>query len=214
MDQYKKEFYEKISKNLISALKSRRMDASYSDTAQQAKEELLSMIKDGKKVYRCGSMTLLELGFWKALKVRPKIEVIDPFDPRLSFEESMNMRVRGLSADYLITSTNAITLDGRLVNLDRTGNRVAAMIFGPKKVILAVGMNKVAPDLDSAMAMVKHNTAPMTALMVRAKTPCITDGMCHDCAHPDRLCNTWSIIEGQFIEGRIHVKLIGEDIGY
>ena len=214
MDKYKKDFYEKLSKRLIKVLAERRMEASYAHTVAQANAELLGMIPDGKNVYRCGSMTLLSVGFWEALKERPKVEVIDPFDSGLTPEESMNARVRGLSSDFLVTGTNAITMDGRLVNLDRMGNRVAAMIFGPKKVILAVGMNKVVPDLDSAMAMIKHHTAPITASMVRAKTPCIADGMCHDCRQPDRLCNAWSIIEGQLIEGRIHVKLIGEDLGY
>ena len=120
----------------------------------------------------------------------------------------------GFDADIMITSTNAITLDGKLVNLDGLGNRVAAMIFGPQKVILVVGMNKVVPDLESAMARVKHYSAPVNAVRMNIKTPCAESGICSDCKTPARFCNIWSIIEGQRIKGRIHVKLVGEDLGY
>jgi hypothetical protein len=105
-------------------------------------------------------------------------------------------------------------LDGRLVNLDGSGNRVAAMTFGPKKVILVVGMNKVAPDLESAMARVKHYAAPVNALRIGFKTPCAETGLCSDCKSPQRICNMWSIIEGHTVKGRIHVKLVGENLGY
>lgn len=96
----------------------------------------------------------------------------------------------------------------------RFGPRVAAMIFGPEKVILAVGMNKVAPDLETAMARVRHYAAPVNAIRLGLKTPCVEKGLCTDCRSPQRICNMWSIIEGHMIEGRIHVKLIGENLGY
>ena len=109
----------------------------------------------------------------------------------------------------MIASANAITLDGKLVNLDGMGHRVASMIFGSEKVILAVGMNKVAPDLETAMARVRHYAAPVNAIRLGLKTPCVEKGLCTDCRSPQRICNMWSIIEG-----RIHVKLIGENLGY
>jgi hypothetical protein len=114
----------------------------------------------------------------------------------------------------MIASSNAITLDGRLVNLDATGNRIAAMTFGPKKVILVVGMNKVAPDLESAMARVKHYAAPVNVIRIGFKNPCAETGTCADCKSPQRICNMWSIIEGHMVKGRIHVKLVGENLGY
>ena len=101
-----------------------------------------------------------------------------------------------------------------LVNLDGTGNRVAAMIFGPKKVILAVGMNKVVTDLEAARERIKRYAAPVNARRVGYKTPCAQTGVCSDCSSPQRICNAWSIIEGQPVPGRIHVVLIGEDLGY
>ena len=94
------------------------------------------------------------------------------------------------------------------------GNRVAAMCFGPKKVILVVGLNKVAPDLDTAMARVKHLAAPINAIRLNRATPCVETGLCSDCRSPERICNMWSIIEGHLVANRIHVKLVGEDLGY
>jgi hypothetical protein len=114
----------------------------------------------------------------------------------------------------MIGSTNAITLDGRLVNLDGMGNRVAAMAFGPKKVILVVGVNKVAADLQSAIARVKHYAAPVNNIRFGFKNPCVETGLCADCRSPERICNIWSTIEGQMVKDRIHVKLVGECLGY
>jgi hypothetical protein len=114
----------------------------------------------------------------------------------------------------MIASVNAITLDGKLVNLDGMGNRVASMAFGPKKVILVVGMNKVAPDLDSAIARVKRYAAPVNAIRLGIPTPCVETGFCADCRSPQRICNIWSIIEGHMVKDRIHVKLVGENLGY
>ena len=126
----------------------------------------------------------------------------------------MDRRREGMTADFMIASTNAITLDGKLVNLDGMGNRVAAMTFGPRKVILMVGMNKVSPDLESAMARVKHYASPVNNIRLGLKNPCVETGLCSDCKSPTRICNMWSIIEGHMIEKRIHVKLIGEYMGY
>jgi len=114
----------------------------------------------------------------------------------------------------MVSSTNALTMDGKLVNLDATGNRVAGMCFGPEKVIVVAGLNKVTPDLDSALARVKHHSAPINAIRANMPTPCVETGICQDCKSPQRICNMWSVIEGHIIQNRIHVKLVGEDLGY
>jgi hypothetical protein len=142
------------------------------------------------------------------------VNIIDPFKRGLTPHESLAERHRGGNADVMIASSNAITLDGRLVNLDGLGNRVAAMMFGPEKVILVVGMNKVAPDLDCAIARVKHYAAPVNAIRIGVEAPCMANGLCADCRSAQRVCNMWSIIEGSRIRGRIHVKLVGESLGY
>ena len=156
----------------------------------------------------------MEIGLWEAVKALPGVTVIDPYLPELSPEEGLEQRRKGLSADIMISSTNAITLNGILVNLDGMGNRVAAMSFGPKKVILVVGMNKVVPDLDTAFKRVKHHAAPLNNIRYGLPNPCVETGICSDCRTPTRICNMWSIIEGQMIKDRIHVKLVGEPMGY
>lgn len=214
MDTHQMDWNEKVAKGIIENLKKRRMEGSYAATAAQVKEEIMTMIPEGAKVYRGGSMTTVGMGLWETIAQLPGVEVIDPYQPGLSPEEGLKVRRRGLTADVMIASSNAITLDGKLVNLDGMGNRVASMIFGPEKVILVVGMNKVAPDLDTAMARVKHYAAPVNTIRLGLDNPCVKTGLCADCKSPQRICNMWSIIEGHMIKGRIHVKLVGENLGY
>ena len=156
MDRHQIQWNEDVARKIIDHLGRRGMEGSYAVNAAQARDEVIAMIPPGSKVYRCGSMTLVEMDLWPRIAKIPGVEVIDPFQPGLSFEDSLEPRRRGLTADVMITSTNAITLDGKLVNLDGLGNRVAAMIFGPKKVILVAGMNKVVPDVESAVARTQH----------------------------------------------------------
>lgn len=214
MDAHQIKYREKLAAHLIKQLTKRRMTASYAPTAAQAREETVAMIPAGATVTRCGSMSLVEMGLWEALGEKADVEIINPFVPGVSPEEAYALMRRGLLADFMITSSNALTMDGKLVNLDATGNRVAAMCFGPDKVILVVGLNKVAPDLDSALARVKHLAAPINAMRLHRETPCAETGQCLDCKSPARLCNMWSIIKGHRFENRIHVKLVGEDLGY
>jgi L-lactate utilization protein LutB len=214
MDTHQMVWNEKVAKDIIKHLERRRMEGSYAATAAQAREEIVSMIPQGGKVFRCGSMTAAEMGLWEAISKLTGVELIDPYEAGIPPEEGLDRRRRGMTADVMIASTNAITLDGKLVNLDGMGNRVAAMTFGPKKVILVVGMNKVVPDLESATARVKHYAGPVNAVRVGVNTPCVETGLCSDCSSPQRICNAWSIIEGHMIKGRIHVKFVGETLGY
>jgi hypothetical protein len=172
------------------------------------------MIPEGATVFRCGTMSAVGMDLWDEIAKVPGVDVINPYEAGIPPEEALERRRKGMSADVVIASTNAITLDGKLVNLDAMGNRVAAMIFGPKKVILVVGMNKVAPDLDSAMARVKHYAAPVNNIRLGLKNPCVETGLCADCSTPQRICNMWGIIEGHMIKDRVHVKLVGENLGY
>ena len=214
MDGHQIVWNEKVAKNIIKHLEKRRMEGSYSSNASQAKDEIVAMIPKGATVYRGGSMTTVGIGLWEEIDNMSGADVINPYQPGLSSEESLELRCKGMMADVMIASSNAVTLDGRLVNLDGFGNRVAAMMFGPKKVILVVGMNKVAADLESAMARVKHYAGPVNAIRLGVNTPCVTTGVCSDCKSPQRICNMWSIIEGHMIKDRIHVKLVGESLGY
>jgi hypothetical protein len=214
MDSHQIRWNEQVAEKIIDNLGKRGMQGSYAANVGQARKEVLEMIPQGSSVYRCGSMTAVYMDLWQEIAKIPKVEIIDPFQSGLSFEDSLEPRRKGLLADIMITSTNAITLDGKLINLDGLGNRVAAMIFGPKKVILVVGMNKVVPDVETAMARTKNYAAPVNAMRMQIKTPCAETGICAECKTPARFCNIWSIIEAQRIIGRIHVKLIGENLGY
>ncbi len=214
LDAHQSSWNEKVARKIISELEKRRMEGSYAPSAAQARQEILGMIPQGSSVYRCGSMTLVSMGLWEEVARIPGVKLIDPFEPGLSPQDSLERRRQGLLADIMITSTNAVTLDGKLVNLDGMGNRVAAMTFGPKKVILAVGMNKVVANVEEAMARVKHYSAPVNSIRLGFKNPCVETGLCADCRSPQRICNTWSVIQGHMIQGRIHVKLIGEHLGY
>lgn len=214
MDAHQDAWNEKVAGNIIEHLEKRRMEGSYASSAAQARDEVLAMVPEGASVYRCGSMTTAGMGLWEKITEKPGVKVIDPYQPGLSSEAAMDLRRQGMLADVMIASSNAITLDGRLVNLDASGNRVAAMTFGPKKVILVVSMNKVTSDLESAMARVKHYAAPVNVMRAGFKNPCAETGLCIDCRSPQRICNMWSIIEGHMAKGRIHVKLVGENLGY
>lgn len=214
MDKHQVFWNEKVAEDIIKHLETRRMEGSYAPTADQARDEILAMIPEGAVVFRCGSMTAAYMGLWEKVTKLPGVELIDPYQPGISPDEGLERRRRGMTADVMIASSNAITLDGRLVNLDGMGNRVASMVFGPRKVILVVGMNKVAPDLDSAMARVKHYAGPVNAIRIGVNTPCVATGLCSDCRSPQRICNMWSVIEGHMVKGRIHVKLVGENLGY
>ncbi len=214
MDQHQVEWNAKVARTIIKNLEKRRMAGSYAAGADQARGEIVEMIPSGATVFRCGSMSAVGMGLWEAVAALPGINLIDPYRPELSPEEGLELRRQGLLADVMIASSNAITLDGKLVNLDGMGNRVAAMAFGPKKVILVVGMNKVVPDLDSAVARVKHCAAPVNNIRYGLKNPCVETGLCSDCKTPQRICNMWSTIEGHMIKDRIHVKLVGENLGY
>ena len=178
MDENQVIWSEKVAEKIIKRLEKRRMEGSYAATASQAKDEVIAMITPGASVFRCGTMTATYAGLWESISKLPEIEIIDPYEPGITPEESLARRQQGMAADFMIASSNAITLDGRLVNLDGMGNRVAAMAFGPKKVILMVGMNKVTPDLESAMARVKHYAAPVNNIPNLKDYWRMTNGLC------------------------------------
>jgi L-lactate utilization protein LutB len=214
MDNYQIQWGESVVKKIIHHLEKRRMAGSYAPTSKEATDMILAMIPKGSTVYRCGSMTTTHMGLWEKIAAIPGMDIIDPYMPGTTPEEGLELRRKGMSADIMIASANAITLDGKLVNLDGMGNRVAAMAFGPRKVILVIGVNKIAADLDSAIARIKHYAAPVNAVRIGAETPCTETGLCVDCRSPQRICNMWSIIEGHMIKDRIHVTIVGENLGY
>lgn len=160
-----------------------------------------------------GSMTLASTGILDKLAALEGIELIPLKPSGISHEEQMKLKRRSLLVDLYLTGTNAVTEDGRLVNLDRIGNRVAALTFGPKRVLVVVGRNKIVPDLDSAMHRIKDYAAPANALRLNCKTPCVKTAECADCNSPGRICNTWTITEKSFPKGRVTVILVNDELG-
>jgi L-lactate utilization protein LutC len=160
-----------------------------------------------------GSMTFVASGLYKTLKNSTEMKVVDAMDQSLSKSESMERKRASLMVDLFITGTNAITEDGQLVNLDMIGNRVGALTFGPKHVILLVGRNKIVPEIEDAMARVKDYAAPANAMRLDKKTPCTQTAYCHECSSPDRICNTWTITEKSFPKHRVKIVLINEVMG-
>lgn len=162
-----------------------------------------------------GSMTLVNTGIHEGVKSHPLLEeVLDTYDTTGPRFEVLALRRKALLVDIFLTSTNALTMDGKLVNLDGTGNRVAALAYGPKHIIIVTGRNKIVDSLDDAMHRVKHYAAPINAIRLGRKTPCVQTLRCENCSSPDRICNTWTITEKSWPKGRIHVVLVNEDLGY
>jgi L-lactate utilization protein LutB len=160
-----------------------------------------------------GSMTFRGSGLYKALCDKADVEIWDSFEDKASAEEKDQRRRQALHADLFITGTNAVTEAGQLVNLDMIGNRVGALTFGPRWVVIVVGRNKIVPDLEEAMFRIKNYVAPANAMRLDKKTPCVKTSYCEECKSSDRICNTWTITEKSFPKGRVKVILINEDLG-
>jgi len=161
-----------------------------------------------------GSKTATDMGLIRALKADTSLEFLDPFEKEISLEDSLERRRQAFLVDLFITGTNALTETGLLVNLDRTGNRVAAITFGPKVVVILVGRNKIVSDLDEAFFRVKDYAAPLVAMRINAKTPCVKTSFCEDCISPERVCSAWGIVEKSYPKGRIKVVLINQSLGF
>lgn len=199
------------------ALEKNKFEVFISDTAAGAKDLALNQIipaLDVKSVSWGGSMSFVATGLFHALMENKDLEIINTFDKSLSFEDMMERRRQSLLADLFISGTNALTEAGQLVNLDMIGNRVAAMMWGPRHVLLIIGRNKLCADLEDAMFRIKNYAAPVNIMNLDKKTPCATTGICQDCASPDRICNYWTIIEKSFVKHRIKIILVNEDLGF
>ncbi len=202
--------------DLKKALVENNFEVFLANDASEAREIVLEEIilkTHAKSVSWGGSMTFIATGLYNAVKRNPGFEVLDVFDKDIPPEETLQLRRRAFMVDLFITGTNAVTEKGMLVNLDMYGNRVAAITFGPKYVVILVGRNKIVPDLEEAMIRIKNYTAPINAMRLEKKTPCVKSSFCEECKSPDRICNTWTITEKSFPKGRVKVVLINEDLG-
>jgi L-lactate utilization protein LutC len=203
-------------RDVADALAANNFDAHISSDLAAAHKlvmESLLPASGAQSVSFGGSMTVIKSGLYAALKAKQDLEVIDTIDHTVPPEEKIERRRQALLVDLFITGTNAVTEAGQLVNLDMIGNRVGALTFGPKKVVLLVGRNKIVPDLEAAVERVKAYTSPTNAMRLDMKTPCVKTGRCEECKAPARICNTWTITEKAYPTGRVSVVLINADAG-
>lgn len=208
MDNHTKEANKRKMEHIIKNLEKRGMTGIYCETAEEAAETIKSMVGRQDVVSWGGSVTLDEMGIKDAFS-----NVIDATKapPEKAYEE----RRRTLTADVYLTSTNAITMEGELVNIDGTGNRVAAMCFGPRKVIVAAGANKIAADEASALARIKTDACPPNCIRLGKTTPCAVTGKCGDClTQGQTICAYTVTTRFSAVPGRIAVILINENLGF
>lgn len=209
----KQSFYETQAKTIIKQLEKRRMEGRYCPTREDAVKTAMALTAADTAVSFGGSMTLAETGILDALRQRDDIRLIDRSLAKTPEEIKQAYR-SSFSAHTYFMSTNAITLDGQLVNVDGNGNRVAALIYGPDQVIVVAGMNKVAATIDDALRRVRNIASPPNCIRLHKNTPCAATGMCAECLGDDCICSQTVITRRSGIVGRIKILLVGEELGY
>ncbi|MFH1382213.1 MAG: lactate utilization protein [Chloroflexota bacterium] len=210
-----KEWYkETLAARVIKSLEKNNMTACYVKTREAALKKALSLIPKGCKVAHGGSLTLEEMGLLDTLRKRKKeYRFIDRRVPNLTDDDVERLRNESLLADVFLSSTNALTMDGKLVNIDGQGNRVAALLYGPKKVIIIAGINKIVPDQEAAMYRIQNYVTPVHGKRRDHTFPCTKVGYCVDCHTTQRACKLVTIIEQQRQKDRITVIICGEELG-
>jgi hypothetical protein len=198
---------------IIKNLEKRNMAGYYCENIEEAYDTVMSLIEDNTVVGWGGSSTLGEIGIKEGLKER-KLTVIDPYnmsDPK----ESMAAKIRLLRSDNFLMSTNAITLEGELINIDGSGNRVAALCFGPKQIIIVAGVNKIVESESNAIARIKTKTCPPNAIRLKKQTPCGLVGKCAECLiSGETICSMTVTTRFCSVPKRIKVVLVNENLGY
>ena len=211
MTQPQIERNRKLGESLVKALKARHFEACYCTDIEEAKQKLIEWIPQEDTVAWGGSQTLAEIGAQEMLRARGQV-LIDRDTAKTPEERNTLMR-QALTADTFLMSSNAITEDGQLVNMDGNGNRAAALVYGPRQVIVVAGLNKVAKDLDAAIARVRGTAAPTNAQRFPVNTPCKITGVCADCKSPDCICANMVVTRLCKPNGKIKVILVGENLG-
>ena len=201
--------YGLLAQKTIKGLESRGMTGYYAKDREEALNTALGLIEKGASVTMGGAVSAHEIGLVDALK-KGDYNFIDRDD----YEDKKAAALLAYSADVFLTSSNAMTEDGVLVNIDGNANRVSAIAHGPAKVIVIAGMNKVCKDLDSAMKRARNVAAPINAQRFGLDTPCAKTGSCMDCKSPDTICCQFLITRYSRHKGRIHVILVNDDLGF
>lgn len=200
---------ELLAQKVIKGLASRNMTGYYAASAEEAKKIALDLIPEGSSISMGGGMSVHEIGLVEALK-----EGSYNFIDRDKAEDKRAAMLAAYDADFFLSGCNAMTEDGVLVNIDGNANRVSAIAQGPKKVIFIVGMNKVCDDVDGAMKRARNVAAPINSQRFGLDTPCCKTGSCMNCKSPDTICCQFLITRFSRHEGRIHVILVNDTLGF
>ncbi len=213
MDQNVTFVIEKKVKRTIENLRKNNMNGYFVQNEKEAIAKIKDLIQEGNMVAVGGSMTLFEIGAIDLLR-NGKYNFLDRYKEGLTPEQIKDLYRKSFSADVYLTSSNAVTEKGEIYNVDGRGNRVAAMIYGPDKVIVIIGLNKIVRDLDDAIKRIKELAAPANTKRLNRNTPCIQTGYCMDCSSLDRICNDYVLIRKQSISERMHVIIVNKELGY
>jgi len=214
---YQDWFYEKQAQTAIKNLQKKCFEAKYVKDAKAAFNEIMGRVSKNDCIGLGDSTTLREIGIIDALE-NGGYNFLNPWKEGVTRPESLEVRRKTLTSDIFLTGTNAVTLDGKLVNIDGLGNRVAGMIFGPQKVVVVVGANKIVENTEEAIARIKRISAPVNSRKKipyhPSSPPCAETGFCSNCKLPGRICCNTVIIEGCRQKERTCVIIIGESLGY
>ena len=203
----------KLAERLIQHLERRHFEAYYCLDATSMKEKVRTLIPEGSSISWGGSMSIRDTGLTTELKEAGKYHIYDREEAK-NEEEKLNIYRKAFECDFYLSSVNAISEDGVIVNIDGNGNRVAAITWGPKRVIFVVGMNKIARDVNTAWERARSTAAPINAARFDINTPCQKDGVCHSCHSPQSICNYIHFLINSYPQKRHIVILVGEDLGY
>lgn len=204
--------FEKLAENVIKNLEKRNMEGYYFENSKDCVDAIMKMMPEGSVVSRGGSQTINETGMMDALKASD-LTLIDRATAKTP-EENREIFAKTVMSDYYFMSTNAITKDGILINIDGNANRVACLTHGPSHVMILVGRNKFTATVEAGVERVRNVASPANAIRLNRNNPCGLTGSCHDCLSPDCFCNQIVITRRSGHAGRIKVFLINEDLGY
>ena len=208
----KKEYYEKLAHTLQKGFAKRHMESYYCPTAEEACALAMSLVPSGSTASFGGSVTLEETGILSALRNRLDITLYDRATATTP-EENKKIMHDALLCDYYFMSSNAITTDGELINIDGNGNRVAALIYGPEAVIIVAGMHKIVQTVEEGIDRVRNVASPQNCIRLNKNTPCAANGVCGNC-FADTICDQIVITRASRVPNRIKVILVGEELGF
>lgn len=198
---------------LLDNLKRRRMSGYYVQNREELKVLLKELVPEGSTVGIGGSQTLRQAGVVELFE-QGDYTFYNRYRDRLTPGDIRRLYIQSFDADAYLTSANAVTMDGKLFNIDGNGNRVAAMLYGPRRVIVVAGINKIVADVDAAIERARQHAAPQNARRLDRGTPCVQLGRCVDCYHKNRICNDFVLIAGQSDPDRVKVILVNETLGF